>query len=72
MEIGVLVLAAGLTGTMSRRANNAYLTFVAIDTKGRPVPVPPIVPETEEEKRRYEEALMRRQVRLERRQPAQS
>ena len=72
MEVGVLVLAAGLTGSMSRRANNAYLTFVAIDNQGRPVPAPPIVPETEEEIRRYEEALMRRQLRLERRQPAQS
>ncbi len=72
MEVGVLVLAGGLTGALSRRANNAYLTFVAIDNEGRPVPVPPIVPETEEEMRRYEEALMRRQLRLERRQPAQS
>ena len=70
MEIGVLVLAAELKGSLSRRTNNAYLTFVAIDEKGRPVEVPPIVPETDEEKRRYEEAMMRRQHRLERRQSA--
>jgi acyl-CoA hydrolase len=69
MEVGVLVLAAGLGGTLSRRANNAYLTFVAIDGKGRPVKVPAIIPETEEQIRRYEEAMMRRQHRLERRQP---
>ena len=71
MEVGVLVLAASLKGTLSRRANNAYLTFVAIDDKGKPVKVPPIHPETEEEMRRYEEALERRRLRLERRQPAQ-
>jgi acyl-CoA hydrolase len=70
MEVGVLVLAAELKRSLSRRANNAYLTFVAIDKKGRPVKVPPIIPETDEEKRRYEEAMMRRQHRLERRQSA--
>jgi len=70
MEIGVLVTAHGLRGESSRRANNAYLTFVAIDDSGRPRPVPPIVPETEDEKRRYEEALERRELRLKRRQSA--
>ena len=70
MEIGVLVLAAELKGSLSRRANNAYLTFVAIDEKGRPARVPPIIPETDDEKRRYEEAMTRRQHRLERRQTA--
>ena len=42
----------------------AYLTFVAIDAEGRPVTAPPVVPETEEEKRRYEEAGKRRTYRL--------
>jgi acyl-CoA hydrolase len=67
MEVGVLVTASGLGETTSRRANNAYLTFVAVDEHAHPVRVPPIVPETEDEKRRYDEALMRRQLRLERR-----
>jgi acyl-CoA hydrolase len=68
MEIGVLVTAHGLRGEASRRANNAYLTFVALDDSGRPRRVPPIVPETDDEKRRFEEALERRELRLKRRQ----
>jgi acyl-CoA hydrolase len=67
MEIGVLVTALGRAGLPSRRANNAYLTFVAIDDQGRPVPVPPVVPETDDEKRRYAEAQERREFRLRRR-----
>lgn len=66
MEIGVLAVAESPRGT-GRRANNAYLTFVAIDRKGKPVPVPPVIPETPEEKRRYTEALTRRERRLRRR-----
>lgn len=68
MEVGVVVTAQGLRGGALRRANNAYLTFVAIDELGRPVPVPQIVPTTEDENRRYEEALARRDLRLQRRQ----
>jgi acyl-CoA hydrolase len=70
MEVGVLVTAQGLGSAHERRANNAYLTFVAIDDHGRPVQVPPVVPETEDEKRRYEEALVRRDLRLQRREPS--
>ncbi len=64
MEIGVLVTAFGREGETSRRANNAYLTFVAIDEAGHPVPVPPVIPATEDERRRYEAALVRRDMRL--------
>ncbi len=67
MEIGVVVTAGGAPGTVARRANNAYLTFVALDEQGRPVRVPPIVPDTDDEKRRYEDALRRRELRLQRR-----
>jgi acyl-CoA hydrolase len=70
MEVGVLVTAQGLGSSQDRRANNAYLTFVAIDDHGSPVQVPQVVPETENEKRRYEEALVRRDLRLQRRQPS--
>ncbi len=63
MEIGVVVTAESRTGDM-RRANNAYLTFVAVDQNGKPVGVSPVLPETPEEKRRYEEALQRREHRL--------
>lgn len=67
MEIGVLVTAESLREGSPRRANNAYLTFVAIDQNGKPASVPPIVPETTDEKRRFDEALERRQLRLARR-----
>jgi len=42
----------------------AFFTFVAIDSEGKPTPVPPAIAETEEQKRRYEEALERRRRRL--------
>lgn len=68
MEIGVLVTAQNLrAGGLPRRANNAYLTFVALDDTGKPTAVPPVAPETEEEQRRFVEALERRQARLSRR-----
>ena len=64
MEIGVVVTAGAAPGKAPRRANNAYLTFVALDDRGRPVRVPPILPETADEKRRFKEALQRREQRL--------
>jgi len=67
MEVGVLVTAQGLAQDKPRRANNAYLTFVAIDENGRPSPIPEVLPESRDEIRRYEEALVRRQDRLSRR-----
>lgn len=68
IEVGVVVTGHGKDGVSSRRANNAYLTFVAIDDGGRPTPVAPVLPETDDERRRYGEALERRQLRLKRRQ----
>ena len=55
-----------LTGER-RHCSSAYLTFVALDAEGNRVPIPPLAPETEDEKRRYEEAAERRRIRLERR-----
>lgn len=64
MEIGVVVTAESRSGHDSRRANNAYLTFVAIDDSGRPVSVPGVTPESKDEIRRFDEALVRRERRL--------
>jgi len=50
-----------------RHTNSCYLTFVAIDRNGRPIEVPQLVPETEDEIRRFEAAKARRQRRLEER-----
>ena len=44
--------------------NRAYAVFVALDENDRPAPVPPFVPETEEEKAEYAAALERRKIRL--------
>lgn len=67
MEVGVRVTAHGNADLPIRRANTAYLTFVAIDDEGKPQPVPAVEPETEDERRRYDAALQRREARLLRR-----
>jgi acyl-CoA hydrolase len=64
MELGVKVWVEDLVTGAERHVSSAYLTFVSIDAKGNRVPVPPAIPETEEEKRRYEEAGARREYRL--------
>lgn len=64
MEVGVKVWVEDLIHGGQQHVSSAYLTFVAIDPEGRGVPVPPLIPETEEEKRRYEEAGARREYRL--------
>ncbi len=68
MEVGVHVTAHGRGGLPTRSATTAYLTFVAIDEAGRPTPVPPVIPDTGDERRRYSEAEQRRAMRLGRRQ----
>lgn len=64
LEVGVRVTKEDLLTGERTHTNSAYLTFVAIDEEGRPVPVPLIVPQTKEEKRRYRDAARRRQQRL--------
>lgn len=64
MEIGVRVEAENLMTGEVRHAASAYLTYVAIDRLGRPTPVPPLILETDEERRRNREAKARRDVRL--------
>jgi uncharacterized protein (TIGR00369 family) len=64
MECGVRVEAEDpLTGTI-RHVNSAYLVFVAVDEKGRPRPVPPLIAESEDERRRQREAKLRRERRI--------
>jgi len=64
MEVGVKVWVDDLIRGAQQHVSSAYLTFVAIDAGGRGVEVPPVVPETEDEKRRYAEAGARREYRL--------
>jgi acyl-CoA hydrolase len=64
MEVGARVEAENpLTGEI-RHTASAFLTYVALDDNGRPAEVPPLILETEEEKRRNKEAQARREVRL--------
>lgn len=64
MEVGVKVDAQSYDGSNRRHILSAYLTFVALDGAGKPRPVAPVQPETEVEQRRYREAQLRRENRL--------
>lgn len=67
MEVQVEVYAEDLLTGERHHTSTALLTFVAVDEEGRPAPVPPVLPETPEEQRRYAEAEKRRAERLARR-----
>ena len=64
MEIGVKVIAENVLTGEKRHTNSCYLTYVALDDKGHPTEVPPVVPETPDEKRRYDRAAKRRATRV--------
>lgn len=64
MEIHIRVWGEDMVHKFVYESNEAYFTFVALDTQGKPISVPPILPETEREKKLYEGALRRRQLRL--------
>lgn len=64
MEIGVKVVTEKLMTGVRLHTCSAYLTFVAIDRDGKAISIPPVIPESEEEKRRYREAGERREYRL--------
>jgi acyl-CoA hydrolase len=72
MEVGVRVFAEDLR-TMERvQATRAYVTMVAVDGGGRPSAVPALVLEGDEDRRRHQAALARRQVRLDERRAIES
>lgn len=64
MEVGVKVFAESHIEGTRIHTNSAYLTFVSVDENGKPVDTLEIVPESEDEKRRFEEALQRRKNRI--------
>lgn len=65
MEVGVQVTREDPYGGDNVIATTAHLTFVALDENKRPTPAPPIIPQTESEKRRYEDAKLRVKARKE-------
>lgn len=64
MEVFVDVFVENPSTGAKTKCNEAILTFVAIDQNGSPLPVPPLQPETEQEQKRYDGALRRRQLSL--------
>lgn len=65
MEVGVRVMVEDVREQRLRHVSSAYLTFVAVDKDGSRLNVPQVVPETEHQKRRYEDAGRRRELRAE-------
>lgn len=73
MEVGVRVLAEpwNEAGVEPVRVATSYLVFVGVDADGRPRAVPPVLPESDEDRRRFAEAEIRRTHRLARREAIQ-
>ena len=64
MEVGVRVEAENVTSGRRVHTSSAYLVYVALDRSGKPRPVPPVMVEDEDQRRRQVEAKLRREARL--------
>lgn len=64
MEIGLKITETDPTSKQELPVAHGYFTFVAIDDSGKSVVAPAVIPETDDEKRRYDEALVRREARI--------
>jgi len=64
LEVGIKVVAEDLTSHEKRHTNTCYFTMVAVDKAGKPAPVKPLEIRSKEEQRRFEDAKLRRQMRL--------
>ncbi|HWP83602.1 MAG TPA: acyl-CoA thioesterase [Terriglobia bacterium] len=67
MEVGVKVFREEAFTRQLRHTSSAYLTYVAVNSEGRPQPAPPVLPQSAEEKRRYRQAGRRRRWRMQHR-----
>jgi acyl-CoA hydrolase len=63
MEVGVKVFVENYIADTAQHVGSAYLTFVAVDSMGNRMKVAPVIPESEEQRRRYEDAGRRRDIR---------
>src|SRR5215216_1348473 len=68
MEVGLKVFTEDFQTMQRKHIVSAYFTFVGVDEHLRPIEIPPVMPKTEDEKRRFIEADERRQERLKKRQ----
>lgn len=64
MEVHLKVSGEDVLHQYKYKSNEAYYTFVALDPNGKPRPVPSMIPETDDEKKLFDGALRRRQLRL--------
>lgn len=62
MEVGIKVITEDIHTRVVRHTNSCYFTMVALDETGKPVPVPPLEPQTVVEKQRFEAAMLRRKL----------
>jgi len=65
MEVGVKVWVENYISEQNKHVSSAHLTFVAVDKQGNRMVIPPVIPESDDEKRRFDEAGRRREVRKE-------
>ncbi|MFO1340467.1 MAG: acyl-CoA thioesterase [Burkholderiaceae bacterium] len=65
MEVGIKVVAENIRSQVRRHANSCFFTMVAVGEDGKPVPVPPLRPFGPDEQRRWDNAIVRRQIRTE-------
>ncbi len=68
MEIGVKVVTENIREKSVRHTNSCFFTMVAVDDSGKPTAVPPLQPQSADEKRRFKQAQQRRQLRQEQEQ----
>lgn len=64
MEIGIKVISEDIKDHTIKNTNVCYFTMVAVDENDNPTPVPKLEPQTEDEKRRYNDAIKRREIRM--------
>ena len=63
MEVGIKVIAEDIRSKVVRHVNSCFFTMIAVDDDGRPTAVPPLMPQTEDQKRRHAAAIARREMR---------
>ncbi|WP_121626723.1 acyl-CoA thioesterase [Poseidonibacter antarcticus] len=64
MEIGIKVISEDIKDHTIKNTNVCYFTMIAVDEEGKPTPVPKLALVTEDDKRRYEDAIRRRESRM--------
>ena len=65
MEIGIKVVAENIRSQVVRHVNSCFFSMVAVDDAGKPTPVPPFTPASDDERRRWDAALLRKALRHE-------